>query len=85
MDHEIELKALKLELEREKNKNYILKKENEILMGNIGLISSDQETLINKVKELEEKLSNYENMKAKNISKKNGVKKIIKKLLRSER
>ena len=85
MDHEIELKALKLELEREKNKNYILKKENEILMGNIGLISSDQETLINKVKELEEKLSNYENMKAKNISKKNGVKKIIKKLLRSEK
>lgn len=85
MDHEIELKALKLELEREKNKNYILKKENEILMGNIGLISSDQETLINKVKELEEKLSNYDNMKAKNISKKNGVKKIIKKLLRSEK
>lgn len=85
MDYEIELKALKLELEREKNKNYILKKENEILMGNIGLISSDQETLINKVKELEEKLSNYENMKAKNISKKNGVKKIIKRLLRSER
>ena len=31
MDYEIELKALKLELEREKNKNYILKKENEIL------------------------------------------------------
>ncbi len=85
MDYEIELKALKLELEREKNKNYILKKENEILMGNIGLISSDQETLINKVKELEEKLSNYENMKAKNISKKNGVKKIIKRLLRSEK
>ena len=85
MDYEIELKALKLELEREKNKNYILKKENEILMGNIGLISSDQETLINKVKELEEKLSNYENMKAKNISEKNGVKKIIKRLLRSER
>lgn len=85
MDYEIELKALKLELEREKNKNYILKKENEILMGNIGLISADQETLINKVKELEEKLSNYENMKAKNISKKNGVKKIIKRLLRSEK
>lgn len=85
MDYEIELKALKLELEREKNKNYILKKENEILMGNIGLISSDQEILINKVKELEEKLSNYDNMKAKNISKKNGVKKIIKKLLRSEK
>ena len=87
MNYEIELKALKLELEREKNKNYILKKENEILMGNIGLISADQKALINQVKELEQKVLNYEEMqaKAKDISLKNGVKGIIKKFLRSKK
>lgn len=70
MDYEIELKALKLELEREKNKNYILKKENEILMGNIGLISADQEVLINKVNELKQKVLDYENMQTEEVSQK---------------
>lgn len=37
---------IEVELERAKIRNYILEKENEIIMGNIGVISRDKEELI---------------------------------------
>lgn len=39
-------KNIEIELERAKLSNYILKKENEILSGTIGIISRDKEALI---------------------------------------
>ena len=39
-------KNIEVELERAKLSNYILKKENEILSGTIGIISRDKEALI---------------------------------------
>lgn len=37
---------IEVELERAKLSNYILKKENEILLGTIGILSRDKEALI---------------------------------------
>lgn len=45
----------KIELERAKMRNYILEKENEILLGTIGMITKEKKELINQVKELNKK------------------------------
>ena len=41
-----------IELERAKLSNYILKKENEILMGTIGIMARDKEALISEIEAL---------------------------------
>lgn len=48
---------LKLELERAKMKNYILEKENEILLGTIGLVSKDKELLISEIEQIKKSRS----------------------------
>lgn len=45
MEQEKKINA-EVELERAKLSNYILKKENEILLGTIGILSRDKEALI---------------------------------------
>lgn len=63
-------KDIALELERAKITNYILQEENELLLGTIGMISKEKETLLF---ELEE----YKKSKTYKIMKK--IKSIIKK------
>ncbi len=43
---------IELELERAKLSNYILKKENEILLGTIGMMSREKNELIKQVDKL---------------------------------
>ena len=45
-------KDVKLELERAKLTNYILQKENEILLGTIGIITREKANLIKELEEL---------------------------------
>lgn len=42
----------KLELERVKLTNYILQKENEILLGTIGMVTKEKSALITELEEL---------------------------------
>lgn len=58
----------KVELERLKLTNYILQKENEILLGTIGIITRDKAKLIEEVETLK-------NSKSYKISKK--IKKVL--------
>lgn len=44
---------LEIELERAKIKNYILEKENENLLGMIGIVTRDKEYLVKNREELE--------------------------------
>lgn len=62
---------LKVELQRAKMSNYILKKQNEILMGTIGALSKEKEELIQRI----EMLNNQSCGCAKKIARK--VKRII--------
>lgn len=48
------IEKLKLENERLKVSNYILRRENELIIGNIGLICKDKEELLKKLKEKDE-------------------------------
>ncbi len=43
-------KNIGIELERAKLSNYILKKENEILSGTIGIMARDKEALLDEIK-----------------------------------
>lgn len=43
---------LKIELERAKMKNYILEKENEVLLGTIKLMARDKELLITEMESI---------------------------------
>ena len=63
---------LKIELQRAKMSNYILKKQNEMLMGTIGNLSKEKENLI---KQIEIYKQNSNNSFGKRIIGK--VKKII--------
>ena len=49
------IEKLKLENERLKVSNYILRRENELIMGNIGLICKDKEELLKNLKKKDEK------------------------------
>lgn len=41
-----------VELERAKMKNYILEKENEILLGNLGILTKEKRELLKEIEEL---------------------------------
>ena len=45
---------LKVELERVKMRNYILEKENEILLGNIGILSNEKRNLLEEIEHIKE-------------------------------
>lgn len=51
MEQEKKINA-EVELERAKLSNYILKKENEILLGTIGILSRDKEALITELESI---------------------------------
>lgn len=55
---------LKLELERAKMRNYILERENEILLGSIGLVSKDKEKLISEKESLTSELEKIKNSRS---------------------
>lgn len=63
---------IKLELERAKLANYVLKKENEILLGTIGILTREKEQMIIDIEKNKQKLGCKLTRKLKN-----GVKKII--------
>lgn len=71
------IEKLELENERLKVSNYILKQENELLMGNIGLICKDKEELLKKLEKKEEEIKINEN--------KGFIKKVYDKLLRRKK
>lgn len=73
------IEELKLQNERLKVSNYILRKENELLMGNIGLVCKDKEELLEKekIRQNETKVENQEKMTIKLF-----LKKVYKKLTR---
>lgn len=43
---------LKVELERVKMRNYILEKENEILLGSIGILSNEKRNLLEEIQNI---------------------------------
>lgn len=43
---------IKVELERAKMRNYILEKENEILLGSIGILSNEKRDLLEEIKNI---------------------------------
>lgn len=63
---------IKVELERIKLKNYILQKENEILLGTIGVMANEKEQLLAELENHRKKIGYKVTSKLKN-----GVKKII--------
>lgn len=73
------IEELKLQNQRLKVSNYILRKENELLMGNIGLVCKDKEELLEKekIRQNETKVENQEKMTIKLF-----LKKVYKKLTR---
>lgn len=48
---------LKVELERAKMRNYILEKENEILLGSIGALSNEKKKLLEELRNIKESKS----------------------------
>ena len=58
---------LKVELERLKMTNYILQKENEILLGTISMVTADKEDLIKQLEIAQKTLGNRIIRKVKNI------------------
>lgn len=44
---------LEIELERAKMKNYILEKENEILLGTIGILANEKRELLEQIKNIQ--------------------------------
>lgn len=73
------IEELKLQNQRLKVSNYILRKENELLMGNIGLVCKDKEELLEKekIRQNETKVENQEKITIKLF-----LKKVYKKLTR---
>ena len=67
---------LKIELQRVKMTNYILKKQNEMLMGTINNLSKEKEEMIKKIEEINQKQETKISFTKKVIGK---VKRIIKK------
>lgn len=49
---------VEVELERAKMRNYILEKENEILLGSIGALAKEKKQLIEEIQNLK-KMQNY--------------------------
>ena len=43
---------IKVELERARLKNYVLQKENDILLGTIGIVTKEKETLLSEIAKL---------------------------------
>lgn len=43
---------IKVELERAKMRNYILEKENEILLGSIGILSNEKRDLLEEIQNI---------------------------------
>ena len=58
---------LKVELERVKMTNYILQKENEILLGTIAMVSADKESLMNQLEKAKNTFWNRLKRKIKKI------------------
>ena len=68
-------KRLEAELERTKLTNYILKKENELLLGTIGSLAKEKKELLEKIKIMEQREETFAfKVKRKII---NAIKKII--------
>lgn len=62
-------KNIEIELERAKLSNYILKKENDILLGTIGIMARDKEALISELEDIKKSTFVYK------------FKKVVKKLI----
>lgn len=58
---------LKVELERFKMRNYILEKENEILLGNIGMLANEKKSLIDELNSIKDSKSYKAYHKVKRI------------------
>lgn len=43
---------IKVELERARLKNYVLQKENDILLGTIGIVTKEKETLLSEIEKI---------------------------------
>ena len=62
----------KIELERAKLTNYILQKENEILLGTIGNLANEKQQMLSELEKYRQSISYKMKRKVKN-----GIKKII--------
>lgn len=48
---------VKIELERAKMRNYLLEKENEILLGNLGCLAREKKELLEQIKNIQDSRS----------------------------
>lgn len=62
---------IKVELERARLKNYVLQKENDILLGTIGIITKEKQTLLSEIQKMKNSRSYKITQKINHIIRRN--------------